>query len=41
MSISIGTKWLNDYAWALEQADSQAISQLFHPGLTYIIKTFL
>jgi hypothetical protein len=35
--ISIGTQWLNDYASALQQADSQAIAQLFHPGLAYMV----
>jgi hypothetical protein len=37
MNISIGTQWLNDYASALQQGDSQAIAQLFHPGLAYIV----
>jgi hypothetical protein len=37
MTISIGMQWLNDYAAALQQANSQAIAQLFHPGLTYIV----
>lgn len=32
MTLSIGVQWLNDYALA-----SQAIAQLFHPGLTYIV----
>ena len=37
MTRSIGAQWLNDYATALQQADSQAIAQLFHPGLAYIV----
>jgi hypothetical protein len=37
MTISIGTQWLNDYASALQRADSQKIAQLFHPGLAYIV----
>lgn len=41
MTISIGTQWLNDYASALQQADSQAIAQLFHPGLAYIVNNKL
>ncbi len=37
MTTSIGMQWLNDYAAALQQTNSQAIAQLFHPGLAYIV----
>jgi hypothetical protein len=37
MTTSIGKEWLENYANALQQADTDAIARLFHPGFSYIV----